>query len=458
MPSFIELAEPEGFERVPVAREGAKLRAEEARRSAIAKASRRIIPFLVLCYAVNFLDRVNVGYAALEMNADLGFTPAVYGAGAGIFFVGYILFEIPSNLALQRFGARIWIARIMISWGLVATAMALVTGATSFYVMRFLLGVAEAGFFPGIILYLTYWFPARERARIVSLFMMAVPVATMVGGPVSGALLETHGFLGLKGWQWLFIIEGLPALALGVITLKFLDDGPDSANWLSANERKALSRTLAAEAEAARAVGYAGLGQALTRPRVLALGFLYFCIVVGLYGISFWMPQVLQTYGLNPLEIGFATAIPFFFAAIAMVWWGAHSDRTGERIWHVALPLFVAGAAFAWSAATLPLALILVAFTLATAGTYAAIGTFWSLPTSILTGTGAAAGLALINSLGNAGGLIGPPIIGAIKQETGAFTAALLFLAGMLVLGAVTALLFGRVQRAHAMRPRAAAK
>jgi len=431
-------------------REGGGVQAEEARRSAIAKASRRIIPFLVLCYAVAFLDRVNVGYAALEMNADLGFSPAIYGAGAGIFFVGYILFEVPSNLALQRFGARIWIARIMISWGLIAIAMALITGAASFYVMRFLLGVAEAGFFPGIILYLTYWFPAAERARIVSLFMAAVPIAILVGGPVSGALLEMHGAFGLKGWQWLFIIEGLPAVVLGIVTLKFLDDGPDQANWLSTDERKALSRTLSAEAEAARAVGYAELGQALTKPRVLVLGLLYFCIVIGLYGISFWMPQVLQTYGLSPLEIGFATAIPFFFAAIAMVLWGAHSDRTGERIWHVALPLFIGGAAFAWSATTLPLALILVALTLATAGTYAAIGTFWSLPTSILAGTGAAAGLALINSIGNTGGLVGPPIIGAIKQDAGTFTEALLFLAGMLVLGAVIALAFGRAERARA--------
>ena len=423
---------------------------DEARQSAIAKAARRLIPFLCLCYAVNFLDRVNVGYAALAMNADLGFTPAIYGTGAGIFFVGYILFEIPSNLALQRFGARIWIARIMISWGLIATAMALVSGETSFYVMRFLLGVAEAGFFPGIILYLTYWFPARERARIVALFMAATPLATMVGGPVSGALLEFNGLFGLKGWQWLFIVEGLPAIVLGVIALRVLDNRPEEANWLSKGERQALSQVLAAEAEAARTTGYAELGQALTRPRVLALGLLYFCIVIGFYGISLWMPQVIQTYGLNPLEIGFLTAIPYFFAAIAMVLWGAHSDRTGERIWHVALPLFLAGAAFAWSAATLPLALILVALTLATIGTYAAIGTFWSLPTSILTGTGAAAGLALINSMGNTGGLVGPPIIGAIKQQTGSFTAALLFLAGALVIGALIALMFGRAQRARA--------
>ena len=275
---------------------------------------------------------------------------------------------------MQKFGARIWIARIMISWGIVAIAMAFVSGERSFYAMRFLLGVAEAGFFPGIILYLTYWFPARERARVVSLFMAAVPLATLVGGPVSGALLEMHGLLGLKGWHWLFIVDGLPAVILGVIALEFLDDRPEDARWLSRNERTALASTLAAEAKATREVGYAGLGQALTRPRVLVLGFLYFCIVIGFYGVSFWMPQVIQTYDLTPLEIGFLTAIPFFFAAIAMVLWGAHSDRTGERIWHVALPLLVAGAAFAWSASTLPLWLMILALSLATAGTYAAIG------------------------------------------------------------------------------------
>ena len=427
---------------------------DEARKSAIAKAGRRLLPFLCLCYAVNFLDRVNVGFAALDMNQDLGFSPSVFGAGAGIFFAGYILFEIPSNLAMQRFGARIWIARIMICWGIVAIAMAFVSGERSFYAMRFLLGVAEAGFFPGIILYLTYWFPARERARVVSLFMAAVPLATMVGGPVSGALLEMHGLLGLKGWHWLFIVEGLPAVILGVFALEFLDDRPEDARWLSRNERTALASTLAAEAKATREVGYAGLGQALTRPRVLVLGFLYFCIVIGFYGVSFWMPQVIQTYDLTPLEIGFLNAIPFFFAAIAMVLWGAHSDSTGERIWHVALPLLVAGAAFAWSASTLPFWFMILALSLATAGTYAAIGTFWSLPTSILTGTGAAAGLALINSLGNSGGLVGPPIIGVIKQGTGSFTAALLFLAGALVVGAVVVLLFGYGQRARTVTAR----
>jgi ACS family tartrate transporter-like MFS transporter len=431
---------------------------DQARQSAIAKVTRRLIPFLCLCYAVNFLDRVNVGFAALAMNDDLGFTPSMFGAGAGIFFVGYILFEIPSNLALQRFGARIWIARIMISWGLIAAAMALVNSETSFYVMRFLLGVAEAGFFPGIILYLTYWFPARERARIVSLFMAAVPLATVIGGPVSGALLELHGLGGLKGWQWLFIVEGLPAVLLGVIVLFFLDDRPEDASWLSKKERTELAATLAAEAKATRKIGYAGLGQALTRPRVLVLGLLYFCIAFGLYGIGFWMPQVIQTFGLAPLKIGLLTAIPYLFAAIAMVIWGWHSDRTNERIWHVALPLLLGGAAFAWSAYTGPLSLTLVALTLATLGIYAVVGTFWSLPTAILTGTGAAAGIALVNSMGNLGGLAGPSIVGVIRQATGSFTGALLFLAGVLALGAVIALLFGYATRARQVAsPRARA-
>jgi ACS family tartrate transporter-like MFS transporter len=423
---------------------------DQARQSAIRKAARRLLPFLCLCYMVNFLDRVNVGFAALAMNEDLGFSPSVFGAGAGIFFAGYILFEIPSNLALQKFGARIWIARIMISWGLVASAMALVHNEASFYALRLLLGIAEAGFFPGIILYLTYWFPARERARIVSLFMVAVPLATVIGGPVSGALLELHGLWGLKGWQWLFIIEGLPAVLLGVVVLFFLDDRPEGARWLTDEERQALSAMLAAEAKATREVGYASLGQALTRPRVLVLGLLYFCIAFGLYGIGFWMPQVIQTFGLTPLKIGFLTAIPYLFAALAMVLWGANSDRTGERIWHVALPLLLAALAFAWSAMTLPLGLTMVALTLATVGIHAVVGTFWSLPTAILTGTGAAAGIALVNSMGNLGGFAGPFIVGAIRQATGSFNAALWFLAGALLLGALIALLFGQAQRARA--------
>jgi MFS transporter, ACS family, tartrate transporter len=409
--------------------------------SAVKKAAIRLLPFLVLCYAVNFLDRVNVGFAALTMNADLGLSPEVYGFGAGIFFAGYLLFEVPSNLALQHFGARIWIARIMISWGLVAMAMSLVSGVYSFYAMRFLLGVAEAGFFPGIILYLTYWFPARERAKIVSLFMMAVPLATVIGAPLSGYLLELHGAFGLKGWQWLFVIEGLPAVLLGLAALNLLDDGPDNAPWLSAPERKALGAALAADDRSARTHGYAGLVESLTRPRIFALALLYFLIVIGLYGIGFWMPQLIKAFGLSNVEVGFLTAVPYLVACVVMVGCGWSSDRTGERRWHVALPLLIGAAGFAWSAYTQDLFPAMIALSIATAGIYAAVASFWSLPTAILAGTGAAAGLALINSIGNLGGFVGPSVVGFANQAMGSFIGALLFLAAALAAGGVLALL-----------------
>ena len=328
---------------------------------AIAKAARRLIPFLCLCYIVNFLDRVNVGFAALAMNQDLGFSPSVYGAGAGIFFIGYFLFEIPSNLALQKFGARIWIARIMISWGLVACAMALVLSETSFYVMRFLLGVAEAGFFPGVILYLTYWFPAARAGA----HRLAVHGGGAAGDggrrPDVGRAARAARARRAQGLALAVRRRG-PAGDRARRDRAQIPRRPARAGGAGSNaeERQALAETLAAEAKATRATGYAGLGQALTRPRVLVLGLLYFCLVVGLYGIGFWMPQVIQAFGLEPLRIGFLTAIPYLFAAIAMVLWGARSDRANERIWHVALPLLLGGAAFAWSAFTGPLWLTMV--------------------------------------------------------------------------------------------------
>jgi len=412
--------------------------------SAIRKAAIRLLPFLALCYAVNFLDRVNVSFAALTMNKDLAISPETYGFGAGIFFAGYLLFEVPSNLALQYFGARIWIARIMISWGVVAMAMSLVSGPYSFHAMRFLLGAAEAGFFPGIILYLTYWFPARERARIVSLFMAAIPLATVFGAPLSSLLLELDGVHGLMGWQWLFLIEGVPAIFLGFAALKILDDGPAGAKWLSAPERKALSTALAADERAARKYGYTNLSEALTRPRIFALALLYFLIVIGLYGIGFWMPQLIQNFGLPNLTVGFLTAIPYLVASVAMVLCGWNSDQTGERRWHIALPLLIGAAAFTWSAYAGELLPAMIALSIATAGIYAAVASFWSLPTAILSGTAAAAGLALINSIGNLGGFVGPTVVGAAKEATGGFTRALLFLAVALAAAGLLALGLGR--------------
>jgi ACS family tartrate transporter-like MFS transporter len=333
----------------------------------------------------------------------------------------------------------------MISWGLVAAAMAVVVGEKSFYALRFLLGVAEAGFFPGIILYLTYWFPRDDRARMVSIFMAAVPVATVIGGPVSGALLGLHGLGGIAGWRWLFVIEALPAIVLGLLALIVLPDRPKDASWLMPAEADALARRLAAEANETRRHGYEGLLQALTNPRVLLLGVTYFCLVIGLYGIGFWMPQVIKTFGLSNLAIGFLTAIPYLVAAIGMVLVGQHSDKTGERVWHVALPLFIGACAFAWSAQAGPLPLVMVALSLATLGTHAALGTFWSLPPAILTGVGAAGGLALVNSIGNCGGLVGPFVVGWLKGAGGSFAPALLFLAGALLLSGLLALLFGRL-------------
>lgn len=422
--------------------------------SAVRKAARRLVPFLIVCYAVNFLDRVNVGFAALAMNQDLGLTPEMFGFGAGIFFIGYILCEVPSNLALHRFGARIWIARIMISWGIVATAMAFVTGETSFYILRFLLGVAEAGFFPGIILYLTYWFPRANRAHIVSAFMTAVPIATVIGGPASGALLGLHGVLGVAGWRWLFLIEGIPAVLLGVAALYFLTDRPKDALWLDAGEASALEAKLAAESAETRHRGLDGVGEALTNPRIVLLGLLYFCIVVGLYGISFWMPQVLQAFGLGHLAIGFLAAIPYLAATVGMVVAGRSSDRSGERILHVALPLFAAALGFAWSAYAGPLPLVMVALSLAALGLFGAIGTFWSLPTSILAGSGAAAGLALVNSIGNSGGFFGPLIVGHLKGGTGDFTASLVFLGGSMALAGALTMFFGHLERRRTSRAR----
>jgi MFS transporter, ACS family, tartrate transporter len=381
------------------------------------------------------------------MNEDLGFTPEVFGFGAGIFFAGYILFEVPSNLALARFGARIWIARIMISWGLVATAMAFVTGETSFYALRFLLGVAEAGFFPGIILYLTYWFPREERARIVSLFMTAVPIATVVGGPLSGALLGLHGLGGIAGWRWLFIIEGIPAVLLGIVALRFLTDRPKDAPWLAAEERSALEMRIQAEAEDTRVCGYAGIGQALTNPRVIELGLLYFCLVVGLYGVGFWMPQVLKTFGLSNLAIGFPHR-------------GALSDRR-YRHGHRRAPFrrhrrayLARGTAAVRVRSGLRLVGPCRAASTCHVGLVARHARYLCRHRDVLVAAvldpdrhRRCGGARLINSIGNCGGFAGPVIVGQLKGATGDFTAALLFLAGALALAGSLALHFGMSER-----------
>ena len=407
----------------------------------MARVTRRLIPFLFLLYIVAFLDRVNVGFAALQMKADLGFGDAVYGFGAGIFFIGYFVFEIPSNLILERVGPRFWIARIMLTWGVISSAMMFVRGEAGFYALRFLLGVAEAGFFPGMVLYLTYWFPAAERARAVALFMTATAMAGVIGGPISGALLEMDGIGGLAGWQWLFLLEGIPAVVLGFVVLAVLTDRPEHARWLEPEERSWLVARLAAERESIAGRHGTGLWRALAHRRVWSLSLLYFALILGIYGVSLWLPQIVAGLAsMSALTVGLVTAIPYLVASIAMVVVGAHSDRTGERRWHIAAPALAGALGFAASAGTSHPVLALAGLSLAALGIWSALGPFWTLPPSFLAGSGAAGGIALINSVGNLGGFVGPYALGLLKEATGSFRAGLLLLAVALLVVAALAL------------------
>jgi len=410
--------------------------------SAMTKVRWRLIPFLFLLYVVAYLDRVNVGFAALDMNRELGFSAAVYGFGSGIFFLSYTLLEVPSNLILARVGARLWIARIMLTWGLVSTAMVFVNGAALFYVLRFLLGAAEAGFFPGLIYYLTHWFPARERARAVALFMTATAMAGVIGAPISSALLRMHGALGLSGWQWLFIIEGLPAVLLAPVVLKRLTERPEDAAWLSADERGWLSNEMAREREQTDGM-HLTFGAALRSGRLWLLTFPYFCIVIAFYGVSFWLPQIVQATGtLSSATVVLLSAIPYAAAAIGMVIVGVHSDRTGERRWHVAGPMLLGAAAFVMTVlAPQTLAMSLITLSIAAFGIWSTLGPYWTLPPAMLRGTAAAGGIAIVNSVGNLGGFFGPLAVGWVRDATGTFSSGLLMLAATLVIGAAVVLL-----------------
>ena len=398
-------------------------------RSTIRAISYRLIPFLIIAYFFSYLDRVNLGFAALTMNAELKFSPLIFSWGAGIFFIGYFLFEVPSNLALEKFGASRWIARIMVTWGIISAAMIWVSGPWSFYILRFLLGVAEAGFFPGIILYLTYWYPAEYRARFLAAFAIAVPVSTVIGAPISGLLLGLDGHMGLKGWQWLFLIEGIPSVLLGVVSWFYLTDKPGKADWLNPEQKAWLSARLDSEIAAKQAAKHLSLGQALASPRVLTLSLIYFGFVGARYGMQFWLPQIVKAFGFSNAQTGFVTAVPYLFGSVAMILWARHSDRTRERPWHVALPLFLTAIALGASSYTHDPMLTLVALTLAAVGTFCTFGVFWTLPTAWLTGTAAAGGIALINSIGNLAGFGGPYLIGWVKESTGSTETGLLVLA-----------------------------
>ncbi len=420
-------------------------------RATLRQVSRRLIPFLTLLYVIAFIDRVNVGFAALQMNEDLGFSAAMYGFGAGIFFLGYTLFEVPSNLILARVGARRWIARIMVTWGIVSVAMMFVQGATSFYVMRFLLGVAEAGFFPGIIYLLCSWFPQRQRARAVAWFMTAIPLSIVIGGPLAGVLLEMDGAFGLRGWQLLFLIEGIPAVVLGFVVFFYLKDRPEDAHWLSAEQKAWLTGKIRAEQEHARERHGVGVVRSLAHPLVWALGLVNFVAQAGSYGLTLWMPQILESItGLSNLQVGLLSAIPFAAAAVGMVLIGASSDRTGERFLHMSAPFFLSAIGFWASAVVVSPMLALVMLSVAAIGDYGGRGPFWSLPGRFLAGSAAAAGIALINTLGAAGGFVGPYLIGLLKHASGDFTSGLLLLAALMCAGGILAL---ALRAARALTP-----
>jgi ACS family tartrate transporter-like MFS transporter len=410
----------------------------------------RIVPFIMLLYFVAFIDRVNIGFASLTMNKDIGLSPAVYGFGAGIFFWGYFLFEVPSNIILHKVGARIWIARVMITWGLVSAAMAFVQGPTSFYALRFLLGVADAGFFPGIILYLSYWFPARQRAAVTALFMAAAPLSTVLGSPISGALLEMDGMLGFKGWQWLFALEALPAVFLGFVVLGFLTDRPEKAKWLAEDERRWLVETMNLETTRKAATASHSIWRGLADPRVLALSLIYFGTSAGLYTLGVWAPQIIKQFGLSAVQVGFLNAVPATIAVIAMVLWARHSDRTGERTWHVVLMCLLAAAGLWLAGLSSSIAAVIAALTLVNIGISSSKPPLWSMPTMFLSGSAAAAGIATINSIGNLGGFVGPAMIGWIKDQTGSFVGGLYFVGGLLVLSALLTWLLSRAQTAKA--------
>jgi D-galactonate transporter len=420
--------------------------AEALERRAYRRVTWRLIPFLFLCYVVAYLDRVNVGFAKLQMLTDLGMSETAYGLGAGIFFIGYFFFEVPSNLMLHRIGARVWIARIMVTWGVLSALTMFVPGAGWFLVLRFLLGVAEAGFFPGIILYLTQWYPPSRRARIIALFMTAVAISGVIGGPVSGLILERMaGVNGWAGWQWLFLLEGIPSVVMGVAVYLYLDDSIDSAAWLPADERAVLQRRL----EVADAgTEHASVFDTLRSPAVLLLSAEYFCIVMGLYGIAFWLPQLIRSMGVAAAgDVGLLSAIPYAFACVLMVLVGRSSDRRGERRWHLAaggaagaLGLVIAGM-FSTS-----LSIGLPAMCLATVGVLAAAPVFWTLPTTLLRGASAAAGIAVINSIGNLAGFLSPYLIGVVRDATGQATIGLYAIAAFMALGAVLAIPATRVR------------
>lgn len=411
----------------------------EQSRHLFTKITWRLLPLLFLSYIIAYIDRINVGFAKLQLPEVMGVDPnafgSIYGLGAGLFFIGYFLFEVPSNLIMQRVGARLWIARIMIVWGLVAMTMMFISSKTGFYMVRFLLGVAEAGFYPGVILYLTYWYPAKERARTVALFASGAVLAGILGSPLSGAILDLHGKGGLAGWQWLFLLEGIPAVVMGLVVLFALPDRPSKVRWLSADEKTWIQSRLDEEAARLKGRAHFRLPEAFSSGRVWLLCLIYFLLNVGGYGFEMWLPTIIKGfYEINFTAVGLINAIPYIAAMIVMLLAGNHSDRTGERRWHVAVAAASSALGFALSAYLNNPYLAMAALTLAFVGLKSTMGPFWALGTTFLSGTAAAGGIALINSVGNLGGFAGPMLVGIITDRTGSTSASLLVLGSALLL------------------------
>jgi ACS family tartrate transporter-like MFS transporter len=407
----------------------------------LSKARRKLIPLLFVLYVVAYLDRINVGFASLQMNRELGLSESAFGFGAGLFFLGYSLCEVPSNLILERVGARLWIARIMISWGIAAIAMSTVRGVASFFALRLVLGIAEAGFFPGVILYLTYWFPAREQARSVALFMTATALAGVIAGPVSGAILGMHGLARLSGWQWLFILEGMPALILSIVVLRYLPNSPQTAAWLSPDEREALASRLEQDRRLSTLDRRRSFAEAISNSTVWILSVVYFGIIFGLYGVTFWLPQIISGFGnRSDFGIGMLSALPFVGAAFAMVLIGRSSDLSGERRWHFAISAMVGASGLILASMTHSPFLSLVAISIAAAGIWGTFGPFWATASGSFTGTAAAGSIALINSIGNLGGFAGPYVVGIVKQASHSFAGGMLVMATSVLAASLLAL------------------
>jgi MFS transporter, ACS family, tartrate transporter len=424
------------------------------------KVRRRIMPLIVLLYFVAYLDRNNVGFAKLGMQNDIGLTDAAYGLGAGIFFLGYALLEIPSNGGMYHFGARKWIARILISWGILATAMFLVNGEATFYLLRFLLGAAEAGFFPAILFYLTLWFPAAQRVTVLGIFILAQPISNALGAPVSGMLLGLEGVGGLHGWQWLYIFEGIPAIVLGVITPFVITDRPGDAEWLKPAERDWLSTTMSKELADKQKAGKHNFLAGLKDPRTLVYSALYFGLVCGIYGLGLWLPTIVNALGkFNSVQVGFIVFIPYAIAAVFVYFWSKRSDRTGNRVWHASVSMVIAAVGLLGAGYLLPVnaVLAMVFLTVAAMGIYSAIAPFLAMPSAALTGAAAAAGLAMVNSLGNLGGFVAPSIVGILRDATGNSQSGLVFLAACLAITAVATYLYAHKRPEGVSAPVAAA-